>query len=585
MTAARVTLRADGASPPPAEWESVVQTLEMLLTASESPADIATGLLASAMAITACARGAVVLDSRDGSGRSSGRVLASSGLPEYPTGAPIPVELGERPRTRTVPLRSGGRDFARILLLDVPRPSREQSEALEHVRLLGTILHPLVLRESLEEDLVEAQTLADLGQVVAGEQPLHDVLAFILYLAGSLTRGAGAALALPVPGSESFVVASCTGSLRSWKDASLHVPGDTTSPPAAVGQAVVNPTFACDPPSGELTAAQGECLIAPLHAHGERLGLLVVAPAEAPAPSAGAMDALRRVASFGALALAHARLAAARDASDRALRERDDRLEEARIAFTRQQERVLATEKLAGLGRITAGIAHEINSPLGGITNAIRMARGYVEEYRSSIDDPDVTGEDHLGIASDLSESLALADSAAAKIGQFVRGIKTQSRADDEVSVFDPAAEIAAIMVLLQHRLRQENVGVFTRLERGLVLTGSRPRFAVVVQNLITNAIDASATKPGEIWVRSFSRGGWLNLEVQDRGVGIPEDIRERVFEYLFTTKEPEKGTGLGLTMVRSIVSDDFGGELSFTSEQGRGTTFRVRIPLTGRQE
>ena len=107
-----------------------------------------------------------------------------------------------------------------------------------------------------------------------------------------------------------------------------------------------------------------------------------------------------------------------------------------------------------------------------------------------------------------------------------------------------------------------------------------------VFLNLIVNAaqaigeVVAQSHQPGLIQVRTLREDGHAVVEVQDTGSGIPEEARPRVFEPFFTTKGPGKGTGQGLAIARTIVVDRHGGEISFQTEVGRGTTFRVRLPL-----
>ena len=239
---------------------------------------------------------------------------------------------------------------------------------------------------------------------------------------------------------------------------------------------------------------------------------------------------------------------------------------------------------MAALGRVTAGLAHEINSPLGGILNCLQMAQTYVGEYRSSINDPDVKPEDHEAIATDLTEALALAEHSTRKVAQFVRTIKGQTRAGDgDLRVeLEAADEIEGVIAVLQHELRSRNVTLKTELERGIPLMGDPGRLSLVVQNLLKNAIDAYEGAEGEVRISWAARGAdKAVLEVQDYGCGIAEDIRGRIFDYLFTTKDIGEGTGLGLSTVHSIVTSHFEGEVDFESAQGVGTTFSVTFPIS----
>src|SRR5690606_39385178 len=109
---------------------------------------------------------------------------------------------------------------------------------------------------------------------------------------------------------------------------------------------------------------------------------------------------------------------------------------------------------------------------------------------------------------------------------------------------------------------------------------GDRGKFAVIVQNLVSNAADAYEGAEGIIVIRFRSGEGSVTLEVEDSGSGIPEEIRPRIFDYLFTTKDVGQGTGLGLSLVHSIVSSTFHGAIDFESTVGTGTAFRVTLPI-----
>ncbi len=150
---------------------------------------------------------------------------------------------------------------------------------------------------------------------------------------------------------------------------------------------------------------------------------------------------------------------------------------------------------------------------------------------------------------------------------------------DVERGLFDPALEVEGTVSLLQHELRTRNVSLHTEVQPELKLQGDPGKSRLVLQNLITNAVDAYGGAAGEVTVRLFATGTDLRLEVQDRGCGIPEEIHEKVFDYLFTTKDIGQGTGLGLATVHSIVTTHFEGTLGFQSEVEVGTTFFVIFP------
>jgi signal transduction histidine kinase len=186
-----------------------------------------------------------------------------------------------------------------------------------------------------------------------------------------------------------------------------------------------------------------------------------------------------------------------------------------------------------------------------------------------------------VGIADDLLESLHLAEEATRRVGQFVRTIKGQTRMEEErVAPFDPAEAVHSTLNLLEHDRADARVSLDSELASGIELRGDPNKFAVVVQNLVSNAIDSYEGAEGSVTVRLSATGEAVILEVEDRGSGIPEEVRPRIFDYLFTTKDIGQGTGLGLSLVHSIVTSTFHGTIDYRTEVGAGTTFVVTIPI-----
>ncbi|MBN1611919.1 MAG: substrate-binding domain-containing protein [Polyangiaceae bacterium] len=267
------------------------------------------------------------------------------------------------------------------------------------------------------------------------------------------------------------------------------------------------------------------------------------------------------------------------------LASRATQLEEAYQALKEGQQKLLISEKMASLGRLTASIAHEMNTPLAAVRTALVELSRLVEEYRASVKDMDVTAEDHLEIAQEMSRAIDLAGGAAQRAADFVRGIKTHTRdmRPHQMLVFNAVPYIDEALMLLSHTLRKGKCrATFEHDSDELELAGSPGRLAQVVTNLVTNAIDASSPMGGgEIRLELRRRDGGVELSVTDQGVGISSDILSRVFEPMFTTKPFGQGTGLGLAIVHDIVTSDFGGSVEVQSTPGAGTTFRVLFPLS----
>jgi DNA-binding LacI/PurR family transcriptional regulator/signal transduction histidine kinase len=261
-------------------------------------------------------------------------------------------------------------------------------------------------------------------------------------------------------------------------------------------------------------------------------------------------------------------------------------LQEAYGALQDNQQRLLSAEKMATLGRVTANIAHEMNTPLAAVRAALLEIDTRAVEYQESVGDDEVTREDHLQIAAEMRASIQLARSAAERAAGFVRGIKTQTRdlAPQEKMRFDPVPVIEESLLLLGHDSRRALGGVrFEAPEELIELLGTPGRLAQIVTNLVTNALDAlPETRDGRVTVTLSADDHVARLVVQDTGGGIPHELRDKVFEPMFTTKPLGQGTGLGLSIVRDLVNGHFGGRVDFESEPGQGATFTVTFPLAG---
>lgn len=232
-----------------------------------------------------------------------------------------------------------------------------------------------------------------------------------------------------------------------------------------------------------------------------------------------------------------------------------------------RRSRLAATERLASLGRVTAGVAHEVNNPAAFVSLALPMARERVAQGR-------------------LAEATTLLDeatSAMSQINEVMRDlggvVRERPRAAvDLAAVADGALRIGAI----EARSRAHVVRSF---QDGVVTVVRAPRLAQVILNLVLNA--AQAIPAGErdqhrIEVRVRCADDYALVEVADTGPGVPEDIGERIFEPFFTTRGATGGSGLGLWLSRTIVEEE-GGTLTWrnrSAHEGGGAVFTVSLPM-----
>ncbi len=269
--------------------------------------------------------------------------------------------------------------------------------------------------------------------------------------------------------------------------------------------------------------------------------------------------------------------------NETALVKKTAELEEALRALHDNQEKLQIADKMASLGRLTAGIAHEMNTPLAAVRAALVELESLTKEYESSIGDPQVEPEDFKEIAGEMLKTVRLAATAAKRAAGFVQGIKSQTRdmTPKEKQRFDAVAIIDEALLLLTHALRNKKCTLqFDHDDKPAPLHGPPGRLAQVVTNLVNNGIDASFAKGGGvIVVRLLPRPDALIIEIQDSGSGIPPEVVGKIFDPMFTTKPFGEGTGLGLTIVHNIVVGEFGGTIDVRTQVGQGTTFVLRFP------
>jgi DNA-binding LacI/PurR family transcriptional regulator/signal transduction histidine kinase len=269
----------------------------------------------------------------------------------------------------------------------------------------------------------------------------------------------------------------------------------------------------------------------------------------------------------------------------RQLEARARELERAHKVQKDQQTKLIVSEKMASLGRLTAGIAHELNTPIAAVRAALSELGALASEYAQSIYRPEIDKDDHRQIADEMGQAVALGSRAAEQAAGFVHGIKAQTRdlAPQPAQRFDAVAAVREALLLLGYAVRESTCeAIFEPSAESIYVQGSPGRLAQVVNNLVTNSIEALAgTDGGRIGVLLRDEGQTVCLEVRDGGAGIAPDVLPRVFDPMFSTKPFGQSTGLGLTIVHDIVTGELGGTIDVESTEGVGTTVRVRLPKT----
>ena len=235
---------------------------------------------------------------------------------------------------------------------------------------------------------------------------------------------------------------------------------------------------------------------------------------------------------------------------------------QAEVEQNRLQDQLRHADRLATIGKLAAGVAHELNEPLTGIL-------GFAELLK-----------DLPGLPAQASSDLARIESAALHAREVVRKLLLFARQispkQSRVAVNRLVQEVVAFF---KARLSQQGIEVQTRLEGALPeILADESQIRQILMNLTINAIHAMGDG-GVLTIATQTRGKEIVLSVRDSGKGIPEDIQDKIFLPFFTTKDVDLGTGLGLAVVHGIVKSHHG-RIKVASEEGHGAEFKVYLPL-----
>jgi signal transduction histidine kinase len=292
--------------------------------------------------------------------------------------------------------------------------------------------------------------------------------------------------------------------------------------------------------------------------------------------------------------------------------ERTAELQTALDRLHHSQLQLVQSEKMSALGNLVAGVAHEINNPIGFIAGNLQPAQEYVQDlfrlialYQQELPHPSPTLQavmqqiDFEYLQEDLPKLIASMQEGVIRIRNISTSLRTFSRSDcDRPILFNIHEGIDSTLMILQHRLKANE---FRPAIEVIKHYGDIPQIECyigqlnqVFMNILANAIDALeeitqkrsfaniTTNPNQIVICTQLTDDLqrVQLRIQDNGIGMSEEIKQRIFDHLFTTKEIGKGTGLGLAIAYQIVCQKHQGLLSVNSVLGQGTEFIITLPL-----
>jgi PAS domain S-box-containing protein len=258
------------------------------------------------------------------------------------------------------------------------------------------------------------------------------------------------------------------------------------------------------------------------------------------------------------------------------------------------EQRLAASEHLESIGRLAAGVAHEINTPIQYLNDSVYFIREAMQDLlvhnaklAAALPTPPEPDEDIEDLKRELPPALDRVVDGLARIAEIVRSMKEFSHVDQrEMSRVDLNRAINSTLIIARTEYKYI-AELETNFQDLPLVTCHGGQINQVVLNLVVNAAHAIAdrhkasgtTAKGLITVTSRIEDGFAVISISDTGGGIPEAIRKRIFEPFFTTKEVGRGTGQGLSIAHNVIKAH-GGKLDFVTELGKGTTFNVRLPL-----
>lgn len=244
-----------------------------------------------------------------------------------------------------------------------------------------------------------------------------------------------------------------------------------------------------------------------------------------------------------------------------ALNESNQRLQQAMEDLRNSQNQLVQSEKLASVGRLAAGMAHELNNPMGAIRN-------YIQEALEDTPQEDLRWE-----------PLKLAEKATGRCKQIVSELLTFSRESKEIKAVDMNKLCADIILKARETIVNPGVKIIERFTPKLpAIKVDYLQVQQALMNIIMNAADAIENQ-GQIQVRTAAEAGNIMIEVADTGKGMSKEIMDKVFDPFFTTKPAGKGMGLGLAITYNIIKR-FNGDIQVSSQEGRGARFVVKLPV-----
>jgi signal transduction histidine kinase len=248
---------------------------------------------------------------------------------------------------------------------------------------------------------------------------------------------------------------------------------------------------------------------------------------------------------------------------------------------------LVQAEKLASLGRLVAGVAHELNTPIGIMVTVASTQQQLTEDFVRLVTNGAITRSALSNYLEQSQEGAALQLGSARRAAELILNFKQVAvdQTTDQLRNFDLGKQLSDVLAVIAHILTKTSVKLVQSLEPGIAMHSYPGPLGQVVTNLVMNAIlhGFEARQAGTIEVSCERQDTLVHVRIRDTGQGISTENLGKIFDPFFTTKMGQGGTGLGLYISHNIVHGPLGGSLSVHSTPGRGTTFTLTLPCSVR--
>lgn len=249
------------------------------------------------------------------------------------------------------------------------------------------------------------------------------------------------------------------------------------------------------------------------------------------------------------------------------------------------QDKLMEQERLASLGQLIGGIAHNLKTPIMSISGASRGLEDLIQEYNDSIGDPEVTNEDHHEIAGEMNEWIRKIKTYTEYMSDIITTVKGQvvTLSNTSSDSFTIDELLKSVDILMKHELKNAliSLNITKNIPLNMVLHGNINSLVQVINNMISNSIQSYNGRTNEnIDLSLDEKNNNLIISIKDYGCGMSKEVQEKLFNEMITTKG-KNGTGLGLFMSYSTIKANFNGNITFVSKENKGTTFTITIPIT----